>query len=256
MAELIDLDELPGDEEPQEEIQQAESVAKQEDETPKVPDKYRGKSLEDIIRMHQEAEKLIGKQAQEVGEVRKLADELLKQQLSEKQKPTEEETDIDFFEDPKKAVTKAVEKHPDVLAAKEAAAKLKAMEAKQKLIEKHKDMDAIVSDPGFIEWVKASPTRIKLYQSADAGFDLDAADELLTTYKELRGVRAAQAKDDGAELRNQNLKAAAVDTGGTGEVSKKIYRREDLIRLRITDPSRYEALQPEIMRAYAEGRVR
>ena len=33
-----------------------------------LPEKYRGKSLDDIIRMHQEAEKLIGKQAQEVGE--------------------------------------------------------------------------------------------------------------------------------------------------------------------------------------------
>jgi hypothetical protein len=43
-----------------------------------IPDKYRGKELSDIIKMHQEAEKLIGKQAQEVGEVRKLADELIK----------------------------------------------------------------------------------------------------------------------------------------------------------------------------------
>jgi predicted protein tyrosine phosphatase len=34
--------------------------------------------------MHQEAEKLIGRQAQEVGEVRKLADSLLKQQLEAK----------------------------------------------------------------------------------------------------------------------------------------------------------------------------
>ncbi len=36
-----------------------------------LPEKYQGKSLDDIIKMHQEAEKLIGKQAQEVGEVRK-----------------------------------------------------------------------------------------------------------------------------------------------------------------------------------------
>jgi hypothetical protein len=35
--------------------------------------------------MHQEAEKLIGKQAQEVGEVRKLADELIKQNLGSRQ---------------------------------------------------------------------------------------------------------------------------------------------------------------------------
>ena len=33
-----------------------------------IPEKYQGKSLDDIIKMHQEAEKLIGKQAQEVGD--------------------------------------------------------------------------------------------------------------------------------------------------------------------------------------------
>jgi hypothetical protein len=37
-----------------------------------LPPKYKGKSLDEIIKMHQEAEKLIGRQAQEVGEVRKL----------------------------------------------------------------------------------------------------------------------------------------------------------------------------------------
>ena len=56
-----------------------------------LPEKYRAKSLEDVVRMHQEAEKLIGKQAQEVGEVRKLADELLKQNLSSKQQRIQEE---------------------------------------------------------------------------------------------------------------------------------------------------------------------
>mgnify|MGYP000287644856 CR=1 FL=1 len=252
---LIELDELPGDELPSEERTEVQPVVKAE--APEIPDKYRGKSLEDIVKMHQEAEKLIGKQAQEVGEVRKLADELLKQQLSKKEEaPTEEDNDIDFFEDPKKAVTKAVEKHPDVVAAKEAAQRMRAMELQAKLKSKHSDMEQVVSNPEFVEWIKASPTRIRLYQQADAQFDLDAADELLSTYKELRTVKAQQNKSDGAELRNQNLRAAAVDAGGTGETSRKIYRREDLIRLRITDPTRYEALQPEIMAAYAEGRVK
>ena len=32
-----------------------------------IPDKYRGKSVKDIVRMHQEAERAIGKQGSEVG---------------------------------------------------------------------------------------------------------------------------------------------------------------------------------------------
>ena len=105
-----------------------------------LPEKYRGKSLDDIIRMHQEAEKLIGKQAQEVGEVRKLADELIKQNLGGKQQAVkEEEPEVDFFENPQKAVQKTVEKHPDVLAARQAAAELRKMQTQQRLVQVHPD---------------------------------------------------------------------------------------------------------------------
>ena len=65
--------------------QSSEGASNEVQEEPakvEIPEKYKGKSLEDIVKMHQEAEKLIGRQAQEVGEVRRLADELLKQQLS------------------------------------------------------------------------------------------------------------------------------------------------------------------------------
>ena len=65
-----------------------------------------------------------------------------------------------------------------------------------------------------------------------------------------------QVEDTGKQVLQQNLKAAATDTGGSGESSKRVYRRADLIRLRMTDPARYEALSDEIMTAYAEGRVK
>jgi hypothetical protein len=123
---------------------------------PKIPSKYEGKSLEDIMNMHQEAEKLIGRQAQEVGEVRKLADELLKQQLSKADKPTIEENEIDFFEDPKTAVRNAVDKHPDVLAAKQAAEQFKQMQSQNALQKKHPDFEDIVNDGEFVDWVKGS----------------------------------------------------------------------------------------------------
>ena len=223
---------------------------------PKIPDKYSGKSLEDIVHMHQEAEKLIGRQAQEVGEVRRLADDLIKQQLSTKQTPVQEENEIDFFEDPKKAVRNAVDKHPDVLAAKQAAQEMRQMRTQETLNKKHPDMAEIVKDGEFIEWVKASPVRLNMYAQADANYDLASADELLSTFKQIRSVKAQQAQNDGSQALKQSLKAASVDTGGTGVSSQKVYRRADLIRLRMTDPRRYEALSEDIMNAYAEGRVK
>ena len=223
-----------------------------------IPEKYKGKSPQEIIKMHQEAEKLIGKQAQEVGEVRKLADELLKQSLSNNKAaaPTEVEPEIDFFEDPQKAIRKSIDSHPDVLAARQSAQEFKKMQIQQKLNQEHPDFGNIVQDPEFAEWVKQSPVRLSLYAKADGEFDYDSANELLSTFKQLKKVKTQEVATKGKETLKQNLKAAAVDTGGTGESSKRVYRRADLIRLRMSDPARYEALEPEIMQAYVDGRVR
>jgi hypothetical protein len=224
---------------------------------PELPDRYRGKSIEDIVKMHQEAEKVIGRQAQEVGEVRKLADELIKQNLSAKQQPiAKEEPEVDFFEDPQKAIQKTVETHPDVVAARQATADFKRMQTQQRLAQEHPDFMQIAGSEDFANWVKSSPVRISLYAKADAEMDFDSANELLSTYKELRGVKTKQTEQAGDAIRKQNLKAAQVDTGGTGESSKRVYRRADLIRLKMTDPARYDALSEEIMAAYAEGRVK
>jgi hypothetical protein len=222
-----------------------------------IPDKYRGKELSDIIKMHQEAEKLIGKQAQEVGEVRKLADELIKQNLAGKPQPIkEEEPEVDFFENPQAAVRKTVDNHPDVLAARQAGQEFKKMQIQQKLAAEHPDFTQIVQDQDFANWVKSSPIRIGLYAKADGEFDYDSANELLSTYKQLKGVKAKQTNEAGETQRKSNLKAATVDVGGSGESGKRVYRRADLIRLKMTDPNRYDALSDEIMQAYQEGRVK
>ena len=221
-----------------------------------MPEKYRQKSLEEVVKMHQEAEKLIGKQAQEVGEVRKLADELIKQNLSSKQQPIEQEPEVDFFENPQEAVRKTVDNHPDVLAARQAGQEFKKMQIQQKLASEHPDFTQIVQDPDFANWVKSSPVRIGLYAKADGEFDYDSANELLSTYKQLRGVKAKQTSEAGETQRKSNLKAATVDVGGTGESGKRVYRRADLIRLKMTDPNRYDALHDEILQAYADGRVK
>jgi len=236
------------------EDQKALQKAEQKNE---LPEKYRDKSLDEIVKMHQEAEKLIGKQAQEVGEVRKLADELIKQNLSSKQQQTKiEEPEVDFFENPQKAVQKTVDSHPDIIAARQAMLEMKRAQIQQKLAQEHPDFGEIAKNEDFANWVKSSPVRIDLFKRADAEFDYDSANELLSTYKELRSVKQKQTSDAGEATRKQNLKAVGVDVGGSGESSKRVYRRADLIRLKMQDPARYEALSDEIMTAYSEGRVK
>ena len=60
-----------------------------------------------------------------------------------------------------------------------------------------------------------------------------------------------------ADRKAQIKQASTGATRGSGEPqSKKIYRRSDIVDLMRKDPDRYMALQPEIMAAYAEGRVK
>ena len=228
-----------------------------------LPEKYRGKSAIDIAKMHQEAEKLIGRQANEVHEVRSLADQLLKQQLDSKAKeakPIEESLEDDFFADPASAVNRQVEKHPAVLEARQAALEMKRMKTAQQLSSKHPDFATIASDSGFQDWVKSSAIRLNLFAKADAEFDFESADELLSTYKELKQIKqqnqVQQSANVESKAQEQAMKAATVDVGGAGETSRKVYRRADLIKLRMTDPDRYMQLSDEIMQAYAEGRVK
>ncbi len=245
---IDDEKEVPGELE----VEEQKIVQKSE-----LPDKYRDKSLDEIVKMHQEAEKLIGKQAQEVGEVRKLADELIRQNLGSKQQQTKlEEPEVDFFENPQKAIQRTVENHPDVQAARQATLEMRRMQIQQKLAQEHPDFGEIAKDQDFANWVKSSPVRIKLFEQANGGYDFDSANELLSTYKQLRNVKTKQTSDAGEATRKQNLKAVGVDVGGSGESSKKVYRRADLIRLKMQDPARYEALSEEIMTAYQEGRVK
>jgi hypothetical protein len=225
--------------------------------TSELPEKYRGKSLEEVAKMHQEVEKRLSIQGQEIGEVRKLADELIRQNLESKQQSTREiEPEVDFFENPQAAIQKEVGNHPDVQSAKAAFANLQKMQVKQQLTEAHPDFDEIAKDQNFADWVKSSPVRLKLFEQADAGYDFDSANELLSTYKQIKGIKAKQNQVAQESNRQVSLKAAAVDVGGSGESSKRVYRSTDLIRLKMRDPDRYEALQDEILQAYAEGRVK
>jgi hypothetical protein len=86
------------------------------------------------------ARKEMGRQANEVGEIRKLADELIKAQLH-KPKEEEKQPEVDFFENPQEAIKRAVESNPKVQAAENYAINAQKEMARQKLHQLHPDMD-------------------------------------------------------------------------------------------------------------------
>lgn len=258
MAEVLqdvdsDIGELEAVEQQVEQTKQQEVAPQTEDE---IPPQFRGKSLAEIAKYAAVTEKALSKQGNELGEVRRLADELLRSQLmSTKVKEQEPAQKPDFFENPEEAVRSIVSNDPRVLAAEQFMDQQRRTQAQQMLLQKHPDTPSIVQDAGFRDWVAASKVRTHLFQSAEA-FDFDAADELLSTYKELRGAKQRKVQEADTGQRDKTLRAASVDTGGTGDTTKKVYRRADLIRLKMRDPNKYDAMSDEIMAAYSEGRVR
>jgi len=232
-----------------------------EQETPQeddIPDKYKGKSTADIVRMHQEAEKLLGKQSGEVGELRSVVDNYIQTQLDTTTKATQEpEEEIDFFSDPDKAVERAIKNHPSIKQAEAVSQQYKHNAAQSQLQQRHPDMQAILTDGKFAEWIKGSKIRTQLFVQADQQYDAEAADELFTNWKERQGV-VSQTVANEKDSRKTAVKNASVGNArGSGEAaSRKIYRRSDIIKLMQDDPDRYLALSDEIMQAYQEGRVR
>ena len=255
-------------EEPVETAEQAEQFTDIEKEAPQaeeqpqeveLPNKFKGKSMEDIVSSYENLEKELGRKGQEIGELRRLTDGILQQQLTTSQSGTEvQEEETDFFDDPDKAVNKAIESHPKFREFEEQQKVQVAQATTQQLQNEHPDYIEVVSDPKFQEWVQKSPVRTQLYVSAH-NYDIDSARELIGNWKERSLIsNTSEAEANKATKRDQALKAGrgVSRTSSESTAGKKIYRRADLIRLRTQQPERYEALQPEILAAYSDGRVK
>jgi len=265
-ATLID-ERKEEDQEPTDQLDTQDTVETPQEEEqpqqPEVPEKYKGKSVEDLVQMHQELEKFSGKQSTEVGELRKVVDDYIQTQLSTQQAPQQQQQqddnddDVDFFVDPKTAVSRAIDNHPKIKEAQAYTQQYKQQATLAQLKSSHPEMEQILQDPKFAEWIKGSKVRTQLFVQADQQYDYDAANELFSLWKERNQVvqQTAQAE---REARKSSVKTASTGNArGTAEGSRrKVYRRADIIKLMRTDPERYQSMSDELLKAYAEGRVR
>lgn len=262
------------DEQIQDQVQQDNPEGEQpaEPQEPEIPEKYRGKSVQEIIDMHVNAERELGRARNEVGTVRRLADELLginraqfESRREDKPEPRPKLTTDSLFEDPDRAITEVVSREAEErtrelnerLARSEAALALTAFE------KKHPTFRQTMEDDAFIAWVQQSPYRMRLAQGAVHN-DYVAADELFSLYEEVKGQPSAPAAapaPSGAERARRDTLARpggspSAGVGGTSQ-GKKIWSRTELIEMRIKDPQKFDALyESEILPAYAEKRVR
>ena len=245
-----------------------ETPEKEQSPVAEIPDKYKGKSVEELIQMHQELERFSGKQSAEVGNSRKeindlrgIVDNYIQTQLTDNQAPeaqqSDKDEDVDFFVDPKTAVNQAIDNHPKIREAQAYSQSQKQQATLAQLKSNFPNMESILQDPKFAQWIKESKVRTQLFVQADQAYDYDAAGELFSLWQE-RSQMVQQTADAEKVARKSSVKAASTGNarGNSGGSRKKTYRRADIIRLIKDDPDRYQALSGEILQAYAEGRVK
>jgi hypothetical protein len=232
-------------------------------EEARLPPKFEGKNVDEIVKSYANLEQQFGRQGSELGELRKLADSLIQKNLQDTSNTRSESleksiSEDDFYSDPVNAVRKVVEEALEPM--KSNLSQTKVDSTVQRLQAKHPDMADVVNDLGFQQWIMESTPRQDMWVKASNG-DFEYADELFTQYKGNNTSQVQAQKEQKQVVKNRELEdASSVSAGASqdagGSSGKTIYRRSELIRLKMNDPTRYGDLHGEIMQAYAEGRVR
>lgn len=238
-----------------------------------LPSKLRGKSLREVAEMYQNLESLNGRMANDLGQQRNLTDRLLDLKRNEDlgrnggvQQPAKVEVN------PAELLEKPTETLERFASAREAALvsqvtdRLNRVERavlEREFNTKHPDVTAVAKSDEFTTWVRQSPTRQRAANAAASG-DYGAADDLLTEFKagkqagQKQETRQVQQKDNLDAARSASLESGSNGSNADSTKKGKIYNRSDLMRLKLENPDKYydEGYQAEIMRAYAEKRVK
>lgn len=231
-----------------------------------LPDKFKGKSTAEVAKMYQELESRFGQQGNEVGELRKTLDQYILSQINNgtqtKQASTEDEEPVDIFTDPDKAVSKAISSSPEVKETRETVQAMQKQLVQQQLASQHPNYKNYLQSQDFQKWIEGSKIRQRMLVQADQNYDLEAADELFTEWAGILESKKKASQDIVDSERQERRAAVKKASTGTargnpsGRSSNKILYRRDIIDLMKKDPARYEAMAPEIRKAYEEKRVR
>jgi hypothetical protein len=228
-----------------------------------IPEKFREKSAEEIIRSYQELEKAYGRQAQTVGQLRKSVDQLLELNSTdepERREPPKPLSVDDLYENADDAIRRAVreETAADLNAVKKELNDTKRQLTLRDFESRHPNWRQLVADPSFANWVADRPYRQKLAAAADQ-YDFDAAEELFSMYEDMDKGR----KQEDQQERRSKLKDASLESGAARQSTPvKTYSRYELMEKRIRakrgDRNADMWLRENstaIQRAYEEGRI-
>lgn len=252
-------------EEVQDKSQDETDEASQDDEDEfDLPEKFKGKSIEDIVTSYTNLEKEYGRRNSEVGQLRKLTDKLLdlERQPEKKEEAEDDTVDADsLLENPQESIRKILANDPTIKDLKEAEVARLRDAAKVQFETANPDYKKILKDDKFAAWVLKSDRRKETFVQADQNYDYATMQDMLTDYRELNPTPSAEEEAEDAaekeEKKEKDRKKLATQKRSKGNVNqKKVYSREQLIHLKATNPEEYARRHDEFLKAYDEGRVR
>ena len=198
-----------------------------------IPEKYKDKTRDDLVDMHVNIEKVLTRQGNELGQLRKLVDsqnEIINRVTahSTQAEPVKkmELTPETLLNDPVNSVNKVVEENPAVKSGNERITQLELQIQEQRFAQSHPTYRQDVQDPAFQSWVLASPVRTKLLGSLDK-YNFNAGQELWELWGEHQAARQAS-----ETTRQTHISTISVTKPAGGEpVGKPIYSRIKLMEL-------------------------
>lgn len=235
---------------------------------PTVPEKYKGKSIEDLINMHQNAERRLSQQGNELGEVRRLADQLIGIKAIDNTKKVERvPVKVDeLLADPDKVLTQTIEAAVSARDVK-TNARLAEMErevAQRDFVTRYPTHQEDMANPEFIDWIKKNPVRSQLAGRAYQN-DYMAASGLWSLWEEHKSAVADTSADKTAQRKETVRKATTQKAGNTEGAPERTYSRAKLmdLRMKVADGDQAaierwnnKEFQAALVKAYADGRVK
>jgi len=250
----------------EQEIEDAGDQQQQRQDDAEIPERFKGKTVEDVVKSYTELEKLNSRQAQDLGALRRSVDELLA--LKSPRDDTRAEANSkkpitvdEIYENPDEVIRKVVKE--------ESAERIESLErelhngkverAMAAFTERYPTWQEDARDPAMLNWIRERPYRMRLAQAADQGA-LDAADELFGMYYD---TQKKVEKEEKKRERKQKVQAAGLESAGAGvPETVERYSRSALMEKRIAakrgnaEAERWlNAHGDSIQQAYAEGRV-
>ena len=246
----------------------AAPTAKAAAEAPDLPEKYRGKTVEEVAEMHSNSERRLGQIQNEVGQLRGLVQDLAQVQRSS-QPTSEAPVSVDVSGDemianPGDAIRKVVQ--PLLDAAKPREPETPTVDViyqmeQNALANDFDDPMAIANTQGFQDFVNRTGGRQADYQRAcDPTLGVEqvrAARRLLEDYQDFSAVQTPTP----AQQVTKNVEAAkAVATESSGPAGRlttgEVLHESDVIALINSNPEKYRSpsFQQTLHAAIREGR--